>query len=450
MKFNFSWLKSSERKELDRLREEEIKRKAVEDYQGEQIKSWQANTAITFLKTEPCKSIRLINDNVIVVMHDGSTLSKYDGGMELFKKARAAQSEEELLMLFVGDDPFQSKENTNWEEKDLVNQNLRVIEDSNDFEVKDGEVYIKGLSMALPPVIVAAFIEILEKRESKGYVESSDLEEYNALRMFTLKLALNPIQSSREDCLTFIRKNDIRITATGNLVAYRGIVSVGKKDKKLSKFVSAEYFKVKKWKKSPSNYIVYITEEEQLVVAKNTQKKTDDVVGNLQELYDGIGKMEENTFTDAHTRKMKIKIGEIYSIDENKVDIDSRAACSSGLHVGSREFGISSFGDTKVLCLINPAKVRSVPYSDAQKMRVSEMYIVCALEIGKDGQYMDADVDLVSLDEDYHNYSLEELEEAVAHKSFEPVYCQGQLAPVTVVDMQTISDMLALRVKSVK
>ena len=34
-----------------------------------------------------------------------------------------------------------------------------------------------------------------------------------------------------------------------------------------------------------------------------------------------------------------------------------------------------SFGDTGVIALVNPMFVRSVPVSDANKMRVSEMFL---------------------------------------------------------------------------
>lgn len=447
MKFNFDWLKSKERLELEQLRKEKIERQHVIDLGL--IKDYRQVDLTP--KPYPYRSVRLIDQLVLVVLNDGSTLSNSTGGQDFFIRVKQCKTEEEILLLFARDMKF-SKQDEDVNDRKLINQNLRVIEESKDFEVTGEDVFIKGLSMPLSPVIIAAFIELLEKRGGGDHYEQLELEEeYKALRMFTLKLALNPIQSSREDCLTFIRENDIRITATGNLVAYRGIYTTGKKDKKLSNFISTEYFKIKKWKKSPINYEVWKNGDILRCSKEVHITAWGEKLGNLQNLYDSIGDMEENTYTDGYTRKMKIKVGEVYSIPEEEVDIDSRQDCSNGLHVGSRSFAIGSFGDTKVLVLVNPSKVRSVPYSEGNKMRVSEMFIACILEVNSKGEYMDTDVDLVHLDEDYHNYSIEELQDALAGKKFlEAITCQQEQAPVTKVDMQKITDMLILRVKNVK
>jgi hypothetical protein len=106
-------------------------------------------------------------------------------------------------------------------------------------------------------------------------------------------------------------------------------------------------------------------------------------------------------------------------IHEDKVDINSRADCSSGLHVASKRYNYGSFGDTPVLCLVNPSKVRSVPVGECSKMRVSEMFIASKLE-DKDGKYMDDDLDIVPFEDEYSKITIEELEKA-SENGFEDV-----------------------------
>lgn len=107
----------------------------------------------------------------------------------------------------------------------------------------------------------------------------------------------------------------------------------------------------------------------------------------------------KDVFTDAHTRKFKIKIGEIVSIPRTECDEDGSKECSKGLHVGSPAFigvskgegynkergqigtgyvndntGNSMLGDQAIIAFVNPAHVVSVPDSDTRKLRCCEYY----------------------------------------------------------------------------
>ena len=243
MKLNFDWLFSSRRKELKKLRED------VNSLLNSQVNLFELPIIHT-----PYKSLRLIGDLVIVVLNDSTNISK-DGGLDLYDKVKLCTTEEEVLELFS--DTIKDEQIFG---KDLIKPtDLAIFNKYNDFQVRVDEVYIKNISYPIPPIIVAAFIEILEKME---FSKTTKLEkEYNALMMFTLKLMTNPIESSRLDALKFIRLNDIRITDKGNLVAYRGIVSTGTKNKELINFVSKEYVKIKTWKKAVSKYEVIEIEE---------------------------------------------------------------------------------------------------------------------------------------------------------------------------------------------
>lgn len=105
---------------------------------------------------------------------------------------------------------------------------------------------------------------------------------------------------------------------------------------------------------------------------------------------------EKDVFTDAHTGKFKIKIGQAVSIPRSECDEDGGRDCSKGLHVGSPDFiGISkgegydkqkgqvgtgyvdyspNYGDQPIIAFVNPAHVVSIPNSETRKLRCCEYY----------------------------------------------------------------------------
>jgi len=105
-------------------------------------------------------------------------------------------------------------------------------------------------------------------------------------------------------------------------------------------------------------------------------------------------------------------VGEVYKEDEENIDWDNTISCGRGLHVASRRYDYSGFGDVAVMVIVNPSKIRSVPIGSADigKMRVSEMYIASVLEIDEKGQYIDEHLDIVDMDEKYFNISVAEME----------------------------------------
>lgn len=74
---------------------------------------------------------------------------------------------------------------------------------------------------------------------------------------------------------------------------------------------------------------------------------------------------EENVFTDHHSHKFRIKVGEMVTMDRNKCDTVQENTCSSGLHIGGKGWLKKNYyGDTGLACLVNPADVVAVPPID--------------------------------------------------------------------------------------
>ena len=74
---------------------------------------------------------------------------------------------------------------------------------------------------------------------------------------------------------------------------------------------------------------------------------------------------EESVFTDHHSHKFRIKVGEMVTMDRNKCDTVQENTCSTGLHIGGKGWlKRNYYGDTGLACLVNPADVVAVPPLD--------------------------------------------------------------------------------------
>jgi hypothetical protein len=81
--------------------------------------------------------------------------------------------------------------------------------------------------------------------------------------------------------------------------------------------------------------------------------------------------------TDHHSGKVKQRLGSLVYMPNSKVD-QSRALCSTGLHIAARSYLSGFHSGRSALCLvkIKPGDVVSVPYDETSKMRVSAYHIV--------------------------------------------------------------------------
>jgi len=389
--------------------------------------------------------------NIDVILSDGNVLS---GAVEkdVYEKIRNC-NDESLILELISPPKIEEKNGSDFDidiEK-TITPLIKILSNNDNFEIEADKVYLKGIkSIAIPSSIVAEFIRLQENLEAVK-ADNSNLEkitlyeeEFNALLMFTFWLLLNPIESSRKDCLDFVKKNDIQLTSNGLLICYRKVVSTGNESKELVKFISESYFKVKKWKKSPKQYEVF--DDNGFVIAQGDKKHDyNKHKGNLAELYENLHSLEENTYTDNHTKTKTIKIGSIYKEDEDRIDLDNTRECSSGLHTGSKQFMFDSFGDTGVIALVNPMFVRSVPVADAHKMRVSEMFIATIA----DKEEFDNLNELIDFSQEYCSSTLEDLHKDLSSKSFEKLTCQDNTPIVSVKEIIDITKVLNERIVKV-
>lgn len=335
--------------------------------------------------------------------------------------------------------------------KSQVNNLIDILKDNPDFDIVENRVYLKGVkSIEVPSSIVAEFIRLLSEIDENLdmpygldylYKEGDLGEEYNSLLMFTYKLLLNPLQDSRNQLLTFIKENDVRITQYGNLVLYRRCWE-GNSSNDLVKFVSTEYLKVKAWKKSPKNYTV-LEDNGTYYLGKIDSEDDGQAIslGNLAELYQKLPELQKEgkQYYSDHG-KMKIVLGDIYKIDDSAVELDAGICAAGGLHAACVNYDYTCYGDTPLVVLVNPSKTITVPTHDVGKMRVSEMFIV-GINHQPHGEHV-SESTVHQFDENYHNYSLEELKNALAEKSVSNMSISDAISDLSLKEVSNISDIL--------
>ena len=247
------------------------------------------------------------------------------------------------------------------------------------FEVKENSVYMKGINISMPELLIKNIVEAAE-----------DEDRLNSLIKFWTLCAMNPDPRARHDLFTFLSKGKFTITQSGYFVAYRNAITKTTGNKELEEFVTQSYLKVKRWKKSPKHYFV-IEDDSNYNLSKVDSK---DSLGNLASLFENISELSGNEYTDAHTGTTSIKIGEPVIISRKECDSNPDRTCSSGLHVATTEFlgGNSYYGSVGLICLINPKNVVAVPDEYTMgKMRVCEYLPIAIAERNENGAIIEVD-----------------------------------------------------------
>lgn len=411
----------------------------------------------TLVSTKAYKNILYADGHITVIFPNGDVVCKTGVDNVLFQRVKESTSQDAIEKLLV-DKIYKPDETSqvvaNEEERDLVAKNLEVLRNHKDFNVQGNQVILNGVNLAIPSAVVASFIEVCEKLQEAERVGNTEWlnkckDNYTALKMFWLKLALNTLPQSREDLITFIRKNDVKITKNGNLILYRRIVSVNGADTKMLTYVTQEYYRVKKAGQDPRTFAVGKDEDEFYTVDLTTCRDLDPetLLGNLQVLYLELPTLKTNSYTAWHDSKVDIKIGGIYKIPDSKINLNNSICAAGGLHAAAVDYNYSGFGDVPVVVLVNPSKAITVPLGETGKLRTVEMFIAC-INDKPQGVHFDGST-LSAFDSEYHDLTLEELEAAAQSKCFDSLCVQDTTPAVSLTDLNQITSMLRGRVKTI-
>jgi len=327
------------------------------------------------------------------------------------------------------------------ERKDLLQwmEDIKNLGDEH-FEVKGISLYMKGIPISVPEFLAKEFAK---RRENE--------EDLKSLINFWRLLALNPDPRCREDLYKFLINNHMVVTPSGYFLAYRNAnVKKASNNRILEEFVAAQIIKIKGWKKSPKNYIIFQHLDSNELECKAFQiidkwfdseniKRSDyKELGNLQDLSDefneNIHELGQTIYTDAHSGSTTIIIGQPVTIDRNECDADPDRTCSRGLHLGSTNFmSRNYFGSVGLVCLCNPMHVVAVPYTDGQKLRTSEYLPIGIAEYEKQGKIIP--IESATFEYDYATHTEEQLTDMLSKARFESLK-EHKILPLEITQKQ--------------
>lgn len=454
---SLKWFKSAIERTIEKVVENKIEQAfdQLDKEEGAQAPSFYStwnSTATSTASSKPYLNIKMVNDTLTIVMNDGNIITKSPATSDDFNAARDCNTESCLLNLVSSQElrDERRKVEAEYEKAKAVQRGAEYLATLDEFEMKDGSLYLKGINRTLPPLLVEEFLEVI------GCYNGTDNDEFQALKRFFMWCCLNPRAEVADKLFNFLKKNAFGITKQGFFVALRNVVTLHGSNE-LVHFVSNAYNKVKAvWKKRPDDYLVFLKDGEYKMVAKSIFEELEpctycdgsgyvpcddeeyndcynddncecsecygsgtvykhceaeygEEIGNLTELYLDLPNRAENRFTDAHTRTFDIRIGRPVNMDPGKCRWNTDDCGAEGLHFTSDEIHYVGCGDTSVLVLINPMKVVGIGES---KGRCWEYLPIMTVPRDEATEILhDLDFDSLELDESYAIRELENLAE---------------------------------------
>lgn len=107
------------------------------------------------------------------------------------------------------------------------------------------------------------------------------------------------------------------------------------------------------------------------------------------------------------------KVGSVISMPRSAVQYDPNIGCSTGLHVGTRDYAVN-WAPVLLLVKVNPRDVVSVPYEcDSQKMRVCEYTVLEVTDASEEHKqfYEDQDNFEDDFEDDFEDYFEDDFED---------------------------------------
>ena len=411
--FSLKWFRSNNQEKLEKL-ELEKKEKELE-LLNLQLKE----------SKKLYKMLSLVNNNLTIVLQDGSIISKSNATENDVQEIKLATSESEILRIVKDVNIQQEKvtEELTREDIEMYSEGFELFQYLDDFYTEGNTVYLSGANRSLPDLLVKKFIEIMI-RVDKVFSEESlqeklnKDEEYLSHKKFFMWCCLNPNAQSAEDLYGFLEKHNMKIDRHGNFYAYRRVKTVGNDNKELVDFISNAYNKIKAvWKKSPKKFKVVTVPDSNKYGLKQSDFNVEDTeyvcLGDLEYLYLNLPNMKENRYTSAHTGQEDYRVGNVISMPRNEGDDNNSVNCSMGFHAASKEYDYSGFGDQDILVIINPMDVLAVPKGEIGKLRTCRWFFAMTLE--KDERYIldEEDFNVLELGDIYNEKCFEDIEEHV-------------------------------------
>jgi len=318
------------------------------------------------------KIVQIGNNLNIVFENKSFTISNKEINEEVFWKYAFKYNQqpseyvknklERIFKPFLEKKDFE-KENNKIESKKIKNQ-IKKLKTEMSWSFKSNRYFIKDFN------IPTEFVNYIKKA-----IENN--EDISVYKNFINKLANNPIVHVRDNFFSYMNNCNLKLTPSGNIIAYRYVKSLDDYDLNDAKLINELYIKAKVNKKSPSNYKF-----------KNI---------TVQEAYDSLNII----FTDSYTKKQQYQLNSIITMPLNEADT-STSKCSKGFHFTNYE-GINQikgydFGDMMIVGLINPANIVSIPNDNYPKFRCIEWYFAAIIDNNIAQEIENSDISIFDMD----------------------------------------------------
>lgn len=343
--FSLNWFKTKQVDELSLLKIEEQRIK------NELLRKELTPTSTTAgtinvnyvddsVKYKPYKFVKLVNSVLTIVLEDGSILSKPNATELDFLTARGASSEHELINIISDktSSDVKTKEEKSASKTHAIIKGFQILSKLDDFEVKEGSIYLKGINRTLPPLLVEKFGQIAYQylngnpELAKWGKDLQQDEEYIGLKRFFMWCCLNPRAEVADKLYDFLDRNEMKITKQGFFIALRNVVTTDSSDPELVDAITNAYNKIKAvWKKKPSEFWLIENEGEYFIEKNQQGHHSGDVIGNLQDLYLDLPNMKGNRYTDNWTHTFDIRIGQVVSMPMKDCNWSTQDCAASGL-----------------------------------------------------------------------------------------------------------------------
>ena len=453
--FSLNWFKTKQVDELSLLKIEEQRIK------NELLRKELTPTSTTAgtinvnyvddsVKYKPYKFVKLVNSVLTIVLEDGSILSKPNATELDFLTARGASSEHELINIISDktSSDVKTKEEKSASKTHAIIKGFQILSKLDDFEVKEGSIYLKGINRTLPPLLVEKFGQIAYQylngnpELAKWGKDLQQDEEYISLKRFFMWCCLNPRAEVADKLYDFLDRNEMKITKQGFFIALRNVVTTDSSDPELVDAITNAYNKIKAvWKKKPSEFWLIENEGEYFIEKNQQGHHSGDIIGNLQDLYLDLPNMKGNRYTDNWTHTFDIRIGQVVSMPMKDCNWSTQDCAASGLHFAGHTAPYVLCGDTTVFTLHNPMKVVGI---GEEKGRCYEYLPFMTTSVKEADEIMnDEAFDFLQLDEQYALNELATLKIRVAEGfTAETTKYQFNLPAISTMELNSIIDSL--------
>ncbi len=383
--------------------------------------------------------------NTLIAVLEGTTFQKtFTNGEETESALSKLQDSEGLTLVDVAEIFSYSTESKISqvleqhakveEEKDIIDLMEDIRKNGHEYlEVRGSNVYARGIDIAMPETVVREFM-----------VRNGNEKDTSALMRFWSLACLNPTADTRDRLFEFCDKHGIKLTDKGYLVVYR---NADKKDAMVDDINLHDYIyaSMPEWNsmgidldttnisRNPEGKFEIHNE---VTGYSDGGKDGGTFIGNISELVNVFENSGQKViYTDHYSRRTHIEFGKPVSLPESEIDSNPNNQCSSGLHVaGEKWLTQNYFGDSGLICLVNPMNVRAIPYADRGKMRVKEYMAVGVAKYDDNGSIIG--VPTKTFEHDYQTITATEIAEML--KSVNTTECSDEYLIPTEITESTI------------